>query len=263
MSQEDTIQLDIQHQVARVFLNRPANLNSFNAEMHQNLSDVLDQIAADTSIRAMLLSGNGKGFCAGQDLSDPGVMPGNQNDLSRIIGERYNPLVLKLRALTIPTVCAVHGVAAGAGANIALHCDLVIAGKRSRFIQAFCKIGLIPDSGGTWLLPRLVGQQRAMGLALLGDSITGEIAEQWGLIWRSFEDASLLEEADKLCQHLATQPTRGLALIKQAMAASWQNSLPEQLDLEKDLQKIAGRSDDYAEGVRAFTEKRPPDFSGN
>jgi 2-(1,2-epoxy-1,2-dihydrophenyl)acetyl-CoA isomerase len=211
----------------------------------------------------LLLTGAGRGFCAGQDLGDRAVAPGDAPvDLGASIERNYKPLVLGLRALPLPVVCAVNGVAAGAGANLALACDLVIAAKSASFIQAFCKLGLVPDSGGTYFLPRLVGHARALGLSLLGDKLTAEQAAQWGLIWQCVEDTELPAVTEKLLVHFAQAPTRGLAAIKEALQASATNTLPAQLDVERDLQRDLGNGDDYREGVAAFAAKRPPRFSG-
>src|SRR6266567_2461199 len=249
--------------IARITLNRPDRLNSFNDAMHAELREALAQVKADSATRVLLLTGAGRGFCAGQDLADRAVAPGAEPvDLGASIERNYRPLVLALRALPIPVVCAVNGVAAGAGANIALACDIVIAAKSASFIQAFCKIGLIPDSGGTYFLPRLVGTARAMALAMLGDKLPAEQAAAWGLIWKCVEDAELPREVDTLLEHLATAPTRGLAATKRAIYASAGNSLDAQLELERDIQRELGRSDDYREGVAAFTAKRAPRFAG-
>jgi 2-(1,2-epoxy-1,2-dihydrophenyl)acetyl-CoA isomerase len=245
-----------------VTLNRPERLNAFNEAMHERLMAVLLEAEADDTCRALLLTGAGRGFCAGQDLSDRVVQPGLTPELNNTIERFYNPLVRKLRDLPMPVICAVNGVAAGAGANIALACDVVVAARSAKFIQAFAKIGLVPDSGGTWLLPRLIGRARARGLALLAEPLAAEEAEAWGLIWKVIDDESLIIEATKLAAHLATQPTFGLALTRRALDAAEMNSLDEQLDLERDLQNQAGRTPDYAEGVRAFFEKRPPSFTG-
>ncbi|SDT19455.1 2-(1,2-epoxy-1,2-dihydrophenyl)acetyl-CoA isomerase PaaG [Pseudomonas oryzae] len=253
----------IEQGVATLTLNRPAQLNSFNAQMHKEVREALKQLRQSPEARCLLITGNGRGFCAGQDLSDRNVAPGAaMPDLGESIEKNYNPLIRTLRDLPMPVVCAVNGVAAGAGANIALACDITLAARSASFIQAFCKIGLVPDSGGTWTLPRAIGMARAKALALLGDKLSAEQAEQWGMIWRCVDDESLQDEALKLARHLAAQPTYGLALIKRALNASASNSFDEQLDLERDLQRLAGRSEDYREGVAAFMEKRTPEFKG-
>lgn len=260
---DPSILLDVQQGVATITLNRPKSLNSFNAEMHEELRETLRTVQANSSVRVLVLTGAGRAFCAGQDLGDRNVAPGESApDLGHSIETYYNPLVRTLRDLPIPVVCAVNGVAAGAGANIALSCDLVIAARSASFIQAFCKLGLIPDSGGTWLLPQLIGMARAKALALLGEKIPAEQAQSWGLIWRWVDDDALAEETRRLASHLASQPTQGLGLIKQALHASTNNSWDEQLDLERDLQRQAGQTDDYREGVAAFSEKREPRFKG-
>ncbi len=239
-----------------VTLNRPDRLNAFNEAMHRALAKALDDAAQDIDCRAVLLTGAGRGFCAGQDLSDI------SGDLGTTIENFYNPLVRRIRTMNKPVVCAVNGTAAGAGANIALACDIVLAARSAKFIQSFAKIGLVPDSGGTWLLPRLIGEARAKALAMLAEPISAETAENWGLIWRAVDDDKLTSEAETLVAHLASQPTQGLAMIKQAFAKSATNSLDAQLDLERDLQRQAGRTPDYAEGVNAFIAKRPPNFTG-
>lgn len=257
------ILLDIHDGIARITLNRPDRLNSFNDAMHASLREALDRVRADASVRVLSLTGAGRGFCAGQDLSDRAVAPGGTPvDLGASIERNYQPLILGLRAMPMPVVCAVNGVAAGAGANIALACDLVIAAKSASFIQAFAKIGLVPDSGGTYWLPRLVGPARAMGLALLGDKLSAEDAAAWGLIWKCVDDAELAPTVDALLGRLATAPTSGLAAIKRALHVSDHNTLEQQLALERDLQRALGYSDDYREGVAAFVEKRAPRFSG-
>ncbi|MBA1147446.1 2-(1,2-epoxy-1,2-dihydrophenyl)acetyl-CoA isomerase [Ectothiorhodospiraceae bacterium WFHF3C12] len=259
----ENIELEIADGVATLTLNRPKSLNSFNVAMHEEVRDAMDRVAGDATVRCLLLTGAGRGFCAGQDLSDRNVQPGDEApDLGRSIEDYYNPLIRRLKTLEMPVVCAVNGIAAGAGANLALACDIVLAGRSAAFIQAFCKIGLLPDSGGTWHLPRLAGHARAMGLAMLGDKLDAEQAERWGLIWKCVEDDTLQAQARELAAHLATQPTRGLALIKQAINASWDNTLDAQLDLERDLQREAGRTEDYREGVAAFMEKRAAAFKG-
>lgn len=249
--------------VARLTLNRPDRLNSFNDAMHLEVRDALALLRADESLRVLLLTGAGRGFCAGQDLSDRAVAPGDSAvDLGASIERNYRPLVLALRALPVPVVCAVNGVAAGAGANLALACDIVIAARSASFIQAFSRIGLIPDSGGTYFLPRLVGEARAMGLAMLGDKLSAEDAAAWGLIWKCVDDNVFATEVDALAQRLAAAPTRALAAIKDTLRASTRNSLEAQLDLERDVQRDLGGSADYREGVDAFLAKRPAQFHG-
>jgi 2-(1,2-epoxy-1,2-dihydrophenyl)acetyl-CoA isomerase len=239
-----------------ITLNRPERLNALTIELGEALTAALGEAEADQSCRAVLLTGAGRGFCAGQDLTAVGDAP-----LGDLL-ERYNPLIRKLRALPLPVVCAVNGVAAGAGANLALACDIVLAGRSASFVQAFARIGLVPDCGGTWFLPRLVGMARARGLTMLAEPLPAETAAGWGLIWQAVEDDRLLDEACALAARLATQATQGLALTKRALDASESNDLDRQLDLERDLQAEAGRTPDYTEGVRAFLEKRPPVFTG-
>ena len=259
-----TIEFVIEDGLARLMFNRPERLNSFNAQMHEEVREAMETVQRDDSIRCLLISGNGRAFCAGQDLSDDDVVPGDDApDLGETLERRYNPLIRSLVTLEKPVVCAVNGVAAGAGANIALACDIVIAAESAKFIQSFCGIGLVPDSGGTWTLPRLAGRARALGMALLGERISAHQAENWGLIWKCVADYELASTTEQMARHLSTQPTRGLGLIKRAMLASNDNSLDDQLDLERDLQRIAGRSEDYREGVSAFMEKREPEFKGH
>jgi 2-(1,2-epoxy-1,2-dihydrophenyl)acetyl-CoA isomerase len=249
--------------VARLTLNRPDRLNSFNDAMHAEVRDALSRVEASAEVRVLLLTGAGRGFCAGQDLSDRAVAPGSEPvDLGASIERNYKPLVLSLRALPLPVVCAVNGVAAGAGANIALACDIVVAAKSASFIQAFSKIGLIPDSGGTYFLPRLVGSARAIGLAMLGDKLSAEQAAAWGLIWKCVDDVEFPAAVEALVQQLSTAATRGLAATKQAIYAAGGNTLEAQLDLERDVQRALGRSADYREGVSAFGAKRQPRFTG-
>jgi 2-(1,2-epoxy-1,2-dihydrophenyl)acetyl-CoA isomerase len=257
-----TILFDLTGGIARLTFNRPDRLNSFTMQMHQEVREALGKVTAGNA-RVLVITGAGRGFCAGQDLSDRAVAPGAQGvDLGESIEKNYNPLVLALRKLPLPVIAAVNGVAAGAGANIALACDLVIAAKSASFVQAFAKLGLVPDSGGTWFLPRLVGNARALGLALLGDKLPAEQAAQWGLIWRCVEDAELASTVDALAQQLAVAPTRGLARTKQAIYESWQRTFEQQLEHERDAQRELGQSHDYAEGVAAFTAKRSPQFTG-
>jgi 2-(1,2-epoxy-1,2-dihydrophenyl)acetyl-CoA isomerase len=245
-----------------ITFNRPDRLNAFNEAMHNALRASLEQAEADESCRALMITGNGRGFCTGQDLNDRLAKPGETVVLGGTLEAHYNPLVRKLRSLPFPVVAAVNGVAAGAGCNIALACDIVLAARSASFVQAFARVGLIPDSGGTWHLPRLVGDARARGLALLAEALPADKAESWGLIWKCVDDAALAGEAQKLCEHFATAPTQGLALIKRALNASATNDLNTQLDLERDLQRAASLMPDYTEGVRAFMEKRKPNFTG-
>jgi 2-(1,2-epoxy-1,2-dihydrophenyl)acetyl-CoA isomerase len=253
--------------IARLTLNRPERLNSFTAAMHGEVRAALEQVRADPGVRVLVLTGAGRGFCAGQDLADRAVAfdaGGDQAppDLGESVERHYAPLVMALRALPLPVVCAVNGVAAGAGASIALACDIVIAASSASFIQAFCRLGLVPDTGGTYFLPRLVGTARAMGLTLLGDKLPAEQAAQWGLIWKCVPDEALVAEVDALARHFAGAPTLGLARTKGAMYASASNTLEQQLLLERDCMRELGRSADYREGVNAFVEKRAPRFRG-
>ena len=245
-----------------ITLNRPDKLNAFNEAMHQALRKAIEDAEADEDCRALLITGAGHGFCTGQDLSDRLAKPGETVVLGGALEAHYNPLVRKLRALPFPVVAAVNGVAAGAGCNIALACDIVIASLKATFIQSFARVGLVPDSGGTWFLPRLVGDARARGLALLAQDLTAEKAASWGLIWRAVEDEVLMHEATRICEHFALAPTQGLALIKRALNASATNTLDAQLDLERDFQRAASLTPDYVEGVRAFMEKRKANFTG-
>jgi 2-(1,2-epoxy-1,2-dihydrophenyl)acetyl-CoA isomerase len=245
-----------------VTLNRPQRLNAFNEAMHWALRDALAEAESDPACRALLLTGGGRGFCAGQDLGDRLSKAGETSALGGALEAYYNPLIRKLRALPFPVVAAVNGVAAGAGANIALACDIVLAARSASFVQAFVKVGLVPDSGGTWFLPRLVGPARARGLALTGEPLPAEKAEAWGMIWKAIDDGALMAEAQRLCAEFAAAATIGLALTKRALDESWNNDLESQLELERELQRQASLTPDYAEGVRAFMEKRKPVFSG-
>lgn len=259
----ETILFDIADGVASLTLNRPERLNSFNETMHGELRDALARVRGDDTVRVLLLTGAGRGFCAGQDLSDRAVAPGDAPlDLGASIERNYKPLVLALRSLPLPVICAVNGVAAGAGANIVFACDIVLAARSASFIESFNKLGLIPDTGGTYFLPRLIGPARALGLAMLGEKLPAEQAAAWGLIWKCVDDEKLAEEARALARQFAAAPTRGLAATKQAIYASAHNSLETQLDLERDLMRELGRSADYREGVAAFLEKRAPKFTG-
>jgi 2-(1,2-epoxy-1,2-dihydrophenyl)acetyl-CoA isomerase len=258
---DNPILVDVREGYRVLTLNRPQRLNACTGAMLDALSKALSDAEADASCRALMLTGAGRGFCAGQDLNDRLAKPGETTVLGGAQEQYYNPLVRKLRALPFPVVAAVNGVAAGAGANIALACDIVLAARSANFIQSFAKIGLIPDSGGTWTLPRLVGPARARGLMLLAEPLPAEKAEAWGVIWRAIDDSDLMSEAEKLCLHFASAPTSGLALIKRALDAAWENDLSAQLDLERDFQREASLTPDYAEGVRAFMEKRKPNFT--
>jgi 2-(1,2-epoxy-1,2-dihydrophenyl)acetyl-CoA isomerase len=263
MSDNEPVLIASDRGVLRLTLNRPDRLNAFNDAMHAALRAGFDRAESDSAVRAVLLTGAGRGFCAGQDLGerDPRKLDAPP-DLGETLETFYNPLIRQIRSLEKPIICAVNGVAAGAGANIALACDIVLAARSARFIQAFSKIGLIPDSGGTWSLARLVGEARAKALALTAEPLDADTAAQWGLIWRAVEDAALMSEAVALAERLAEGPTLGLGLTKRAIQAAATNSLDAQLDLERDLQRAAGRSADYAEGVRAFFEKRKAEFTG-
>ncbi|MFH4299090.1 2-(1,2-epoxy-1,2-dihydrophenyl)acetyl-CoA isomerase PaaG, partial [Acinetobacter baumannii] len=249
--------------VGYLTFNRPKALNSFNVDMHREVAEVLNLWTKNPDVRCVVISGEGRGFCAGQDLGDRVVDPNAEApDLGYSIETYYNPLIKTIVNMPKPVICAVNGVAAGAGANIALACDLVIAAKSANFVQAFCRLGLVPDSAGTWFLPRTVGHARAMGLALLGDKLPAETAKEWGMIWDVVEDAELKTKVTELAERLAKQPTFGLSLIKKAIHQSSNNTFEEQMLLERDLQRIAGRSEDYREGVQAFMNKREPNFKG-
>ncbi|QPQ55300.1 2-(1,2-epoxy-1,2-dihydrophenyl)acetyl-CoA isomerase [Allosphingosinicella flava] len=255
----ETIDFKVEGGVARLTLNRPDRLNSFTVQMHEEVADALDNLGG---ARTLVLTGAGRGFCAGQDLNDRAVAPGEAVDLGESVERRYNPLIRRLTSLPVPVIARVNGVAAGAGANIALACDIVIAAKSAKFIQSFAAIGLIPDSGGTWVLPRLVGQARALGLALTGEPLAAEKAAEWGLIWKAVEDEALDAEVDALAARFASGPTRGLAAIKKMIRESWDHRLDEELDLQRDMMRELGFSQDYKEGVAAFMEKRTPNFTG-
>ncbi len=255
-----TVLFTIQEGVAVVTLNRPEKFNSFNREMALSLQHTLNACAADKTVRCIYLTGNGKAFCAGQDLSE--LMGENAPGFDVILRDHYNPIVSSIRSIEKPVVAAVNGVAAGAGANIALCCDVVVASRSASFIQAFSKIGLIPDSGGTFTLPRLVGWQKASALMMLGDKISADEAAQLGMVYKVLDDIDFFDESVKIATTLSRMPTKGLAFIKQALNASFQNSFEEQLALEDRLQFKAAHTSDYQEGVQAFLEKRAPNFKG-
>lgn len=253
----DSITLEFESGFARLTLNRPDRLNSFTEAMHQEIRDALLKVQTDGSARCLLITGEGRGFCAGQDLDDL-----DMSALSDVLEKNYNPLIRTITGLDMPVICAVNGVAAGAGANLALACDIVVAARSASFVQAFSKIGLIPDAAGTWTLPRLVGLPRALGLTLLGNRLSAEQALQWGMIWEVVDDDALAEHANALATHLAKQPTVALALTKKLMRQSYDNSLEQQLQLERDFQSAASQTQDFQEGVAAFLAKRPPEFTG-
>ncbi|SMG01145.1 2-(1,2-epoxy-1,2-dihydrophenyl)acetyl-CoA isomerase PaaG [Burkholderia singularis] len=255
------VEIDRAAHVATIELNRPDKLNSFTRAMHGELQSALNDVQA-ANARALIFTGAGRGFCAGQDLADLDSSPDSATDLGALIEAHFNPLIRRLQALPLPVIAAVNGTAAGAGANLALACDLVIAAQSSSFIQSFVKIGLVPDSGGTWFLPQRIGLARALGLALTGEKLSAEQAQRWGLIWRVVDDGELIDTVTQLARQLAQQPTRAIAAIKQAMRAGVTNTLDQQLDLERDVQRELGQSHDYSEGVRAFIEKRAPRFEG-
>ena len=255
----ETIDFKADGPVARITLNRPDRLNSFTAAMHEELRDALANLGDS---RVVVLTGAGRGFCAGQDLNDRAVAPGETVDLGETVEKSWNPLIRTLTSLPRPIIARVNGVAAGAGANIALACDIVIAARSAKFIQSFSAIGLIPDSGGTWVLPRLVGQARALGLALTGEPLPAEKAAEWGLIWKAVDDDALDSEVDAIANKLAALPPLGLAAIKDMIRSSWQYSLDEELERQAGAMRRLGYTEDYREGVAAFLEKRPPKFAG-
>jgi 2-(1,2-epoxy-1,2-dihydrophenyl)acetyl-CoA isomerase len=260
-----TILFTVEAGVARLTLNRPDKLNSFTGEMHAELRDALDAIQADPAVRVLVLTGAGRAFCAGQDLADPDMArtpSGGMPDIGNVVEKNYKPLVLRLQNLRVPTIAAVNGIAAGAGASVALACDLVVASKSASFLQAFSKIGLVPDTGGTWFLPQRVGMARAMGLALLADKLPAEKAADWGLIWAAYDDAEFAAKVDAMAAQLAVMPTKALVRTRQAMHAAPGHTLEQQLSFEGGFMRELGWSPDYAEGVAAFMEKRAPKFTG-
>jgi 2-(1,2-epoxy-1,2-dihydrophenyl)acetyl-CoA isomerase len=257
-----SIQTQQHEAVLHIVLNRPDKINSFTRQMHGQLKSALEKASQDTSVRVVLLRGAGRGFCAGQDLADLSLDPAQPTDLGELVDDFFNPLILQIQAMPKPVVAQVHGIAAGAGANLALACDLTIAADDAQFLQAFVNIGLVPDSGGTWFLPHLVGRQRAMGLAMLGEKITGSQAASWGLIWQSVAQTTLDEVALAVAKKLASLPPKALAAIKHTVGKAPNQSLAEQLALEAQLQAGLGRSADYFEGVNAFLQKRRAAFTG-
>jgi 2-(1,2-epoxy-1,2-dihydrophenyl)acetyl-CoA isomerase len=264
MAQEfETVRLDMADGVATLTLARPERLNSFTVQMHGEVREALALARGDERVRCLVLTGAGRGFCAGQDLADRAVDPGAAGvDLGESIEHYYRPLLAALRQMPMPTIAAVNGVAAGAGANIALACDLVFAARSASFIQSFSKIGLVPDCGGTWWLPRLLGPARAMGLALTGEKLAAEQAEAWGLIWKCVDDDALMPTVGALARQLAAGPTRGYVRTRQAIEASATLTLDASVELERDFQRELGHGDDYREGVAAFMAKRAPAFKG-
>lgn len=256
----DTVLLEIKNNIAFITLNRPDKFNSFNKEMAFAMQAILDECAKNKTVRCILITGNGKAFSAGQDIAE--LTSENPPTISEILCDHYNPIVTRIRNISLPIVCAVNGVAAGAGANIALACDVVIAANSASFIQAFSKIGLIPDSGGTYTLPRLIGFQKASALMMLGDKVSANEAFQMGMIYKVFSDESLQDESLNIATTLANMPTKGLAYTKFVLNHSAQNSLEEQLKLEDEYQQIAATTYDYNEGITAFLEKRKPVFKG-
>ncbi len=259
----ETITYHLDKGVGLLTLNRPNSLNSFTSQMHEEVRQVVKQVRDDSAVRCLVITGAGRGFCAGQDLNDRAVsVCDTATDLGQSVELNYNPLIRNIMTLEKPVICAVNGVAAGAGASIALACDIVLAARSAKFIQSFCKLGLVPDSGGTWNLPRLAGLPRAKGMALLGDKLSAEQAERWGMIWQCLDDSELMTKTLALAEFLAAQPTKGLATTKKLLNESFSNRLETQLELEKEAMRTLGRSYDYSEGVAAFMEKRPPNFKG-
>jgi 2-(1,2-epoxy-1,2-dihydrophenyl)acetyl-CoA isomerase len=257
------INYEVAYGVAVLTFNRPDTLNSFTQAMHEEVKLAMNDARTNSAVRCLVITGAGRGFCAGQDLNDRAVkVTVERPDLGESIEKYYNPLIRGIMTMEKPVICAVNGVAAGAGASIALACDLVIAARSATFVQVFCKIGLVPDSGGTWNLPRALGLPRAKGLALLGDKLSAEKAEAWGMIWQCVDDDQLMPEVKKLAEHLATQPTKGLAMIKKLLNESLSTPMHQQLENEKYAMRVLGQSHDYQEGVAAFMQKRKPEFKG-
>ncbi len=257
----DNIVFDSKDHIAIISLNRPDKLNAFNDAMHKNLAQALDKVESDKNIRVLILTGQGRGFCAGQDLGDRNPSE-TKTDLGETVERFYNPLITKLHNMRVPVICAVNGVAAGAGANIALACDIVIAASTAKFVEVFTNIGLLPDSGGTYHLPRHIGLARALGLALIGEPVMAKKAKKWGLIWEVCAPEDLMKEAYALADKLAQKPPLGLELTKKALRESFNNDLTAQLEIERRGMQKAGFSDDYAEAVSAFLQKRKPVFKG-
>lgn len=256
------IQLEIEANVARITLNNPDKLNSFNREMAKELHEILDECTTNKEVRALLLTGAGRAFCAGQDLAEVIPAEGEKKDLGETVAYTYNPIIQKIREIEKPVICAVNGVAAGAGANIAMACDITFAGQSASFIQSFRNIGLIPDSGGTYFLPRIVGTQRATAMMFLGEKIKADKAAEWGMVYKVSEDSALLDEAMAVALELAQLPTKGFGLTKRAINKGFSNDMHVQMKLEEELQREAGYTYDYTEGVKAFLEKRKPEFKG-
>ena len=259
---DDLVVLERDLGIARIALNRPDKLNSFSRQMHLALREAINIARDDAEVRVIVLEGRGRGFCAGQDLSDLSFEPGRVSDLGELVESLFNPLIRQIKACPKPILAKVHGIAAGAGASLAMACDLTVASKSAAFLQAFVNIGLLPDSGGTWFLQRLAGSQRAMALAMLGEKLPAPVAAQWGLIWQCVEDEELEAFVDRTAARLAALPSLALKACKYAILQAASNTLSEQLDLERDAQQFLGQSEDYLEGVHAFLEKRKAHFTG-